>query len=130
MCGKKGDTARAFWSIDASFAMVFVVIMVAVFFALADYAESLAKAYSARHSGSMLSARFSSIALSDFLKGRRTDLAEVLKNTERDYASIRVLGSEGELYFDFEGERSGEVYCTSRMAWHKSRLIRLEACVG
>ena len=121
---------RAFWSIDAAFALVLCVAMFAMLSALL-YSAGISAARGADDaSGSLLSARFSSYALSQVEGGNGVDLPSVLARTGRAYASLRMESDEGETMSDFAGEMPGEVYCTQRIALREGKMIRLEACIG
>lgn len=121
---------RAFWSIDAAFALVLAVAMLAMFSSMLYRAGTMAAAGADETSGALLSARFSSYALERMEKGGEADLQAVLGQTGRRYASLRMAGSEGELSFAFAGEKEGEIYCTQRLGVRNGRIVRLEACIG
>ncbi|MFA6213697.1 MAG: hypothetical protein WC717_00265 [Candidatus Micrarchaeia archaeon] len=122
--------ARAFWSIDAAFALVLSVAMFAMFSSLLHAAGVSAARGAEETSGSLLSARFSSYALSQMENGKDADLQGVLGRTGRRYASLRVADADGEISFDFAGEKNREVYCTARIALVGKAMVRMEACIG
>ncbi len=124
-----GNT-RAFWSIDAAFALVLSVAMFAMFSAMLYSEGSLALRGADETSGALLSARFSSYALVQIEGGKGVDLQSVLEETNREYASLRMANSAGELSFAFAGEKAGGVYCTQRLFVRDGRMVKLEACVG
>ena len=116
---------RAFWSIDAAFALVLSIAMFAMFSSML-YSESLSALRGADEtSGVLLSARFSSYALEKAGRGETVDLQSVLEGTGRKYASLRV-GDE----FAYAGEKNGAVYCTQRLGVREGRMVKLEACIG
>ena len=122
--------ARAFWSIDAAFALVLSVAMFAMFSSML-YSEGISALGGADEtSGVLLSARFSSYALAQIEGGKEVDLQTVLEKTSREYASLRIVGSAGELSFAFAGEKRGSIYCTQRLDVHDGRMVKLEACIG
>ena len=122
--------ARAFWSIDAAFALVLSVAMFAMFSSML-YSESLTVLKGADEtSGVLLSTRFSSYALEQMEKGGQVDLQAILGKTGRKYASLRMEGAEGELSFASAGEKNGDVYCIQRLDVHEGRMVKLEACIG
>ena len=122
--------ARAFWSIDAAFALVLSVAMFAMFSAMLYSAGMSASRGADEASGTLLSARFSSYALVQMGSGKEVDLQSVLGQTGRKYASLRMAGSAGELSFAFAGEKAGGVYCTQRLFVREGRMVKLEACIG
>ena len=126
MC-KASDSrrARAFWSIDAAFALVLSVAMFAIFSAMLHSAGMMALGGADEASGSLLSARFSSYALSQTDGGKEVDLQSVLEGTGRGYASLRV-GDE----FAYAGKKGGAIYCTQRLDVRDGRMVKLEACIG
>jgi hypothetical protein len=121
---------RAFWSIDAAFALVLCVSMFAMFSALLYSAGMSAGNGACGASGALLSARFSSYALPQVEAGKEVDLQAVLARTGKEYASLRAAGAEGEVSFDFAGEAHGGVYCTQRILLRDGKMVRLEACIG
>ncbi|MCX6771401.1 MAG: hypothetical protein NTX79_05080 [Candidatus Micrarchaeota archaeon] len=121
---------RAFWSIDAAFALVLAVAMFAMFSAML-YAEGMVASRDADEtSGVLLSARFSSYALVQAEGGKEVDLQAVLERTGRKYASLRLSGSDGESSFAYAGEKAGAIYCTQRLYARGGNMVKLEACVG
>jgi len=120
-----GNVRSGFWSIDAAFALVLAVAMFAIFLALLNAAAASAAQGAEQASGELLSARFSSYALSLAEAGEAVDLQGVLERTGRGYASIRSGGS-----FDYAGEPIGEVYCTERLVVRGGKIERLETCIG
>ena len=122
--------ARAFWSIDAAFALVMSVAMFAMFSAMLYSAGKMALDGADETSGALLSARFSSYALSQMDGGNEVDLQSVLEKTGRKYASLRADGSAGMLSFAFSGEKTRDVYCSQRLYVRDGRMARLEACIG
>lgn len=116
---------RAFWSIDAAFALVLAVAMFAIFSAMLYSAGMMALGGADDASGALLSARFSSYALEKMERSEQIDLASVLERTGRNYTSLRA-GDE----FTPVGNESGAVYCTQRLYVDGSKMIKLEACVG
>ena len=122
--------SRAFWSIDAAFALVLSVAMFAIFSAMLHSAGARALEGADGASGSLLSARFSSYALERMENGGEVDLQSVLDNTGRKYASLRVEGAGGEISFAFAGNGGGAVYCTQRLRVREGRIVRVEACIG
>jgi hypothetical protein len=120
-----GTCFRAFWSIDAAFALVLSVAMFAMFSSML-YSEGLSALGSADEtSGVLLSARFSSYALELMERGEWVDLASVLEQTNKKYASLRA-----EDEFTQVGNESGAIYCTQRLYVNGSRMVKLEACIG
>ena len=117
--------ARAFWSIDAAFALVLAVAMFAMFSAVLRSAGMMASGGAEETSGALLSARFSSYALSQVEGGKEIDLQSILGQTGRGYASLRA--GDG---FAFAGEMNGSIYCTVRLYVKEGRMARMEACVG
>ncbi len=113
MCRKnKERRARAFWSIDAAFALVLAVAMFAMFSSVLYSAGISAAKNADETSGSLLSARFSSYALAQMEGGKEVDLAGVLERMGKGYASIRAADADGELSFAFSGgkKRRGVLY--------------------
>ena len=126
MCkADKAGRARAFWSIDAAFALVLAVAMFAMFSAVLRSAGAMASGGAEETSGALLSARFSSYALSQMEGGKEIDLQAILGQTGRGYASLRTGDA-----FAYAGERNGSVYCTVRLYVREGRMMRMEACVG
>lgn len=130
MCRKIDAHMSAFWSVDAAFALVLAVAMFAMFSALLFSASASAMKGADETSGALLSARFSSYALARMEMGGEIDLQGVLAQTGRKYASLRVADGNGDLSFASAGERSGEMFCTARIAMIGGKMARLEACVG
>jgi hypothetical protein len=116
---------RAFWSIDAAFAIVLSVAMFAMFSSVLYSASHLALNGADETSGILLSARFSSYALERMESGKEIDLQAVLEQTGRKYASLR-LGEE----IAYAGKVEGEVYCTQRLHVQDGKMEKLEACIG
>lgn len=116
---------RAFWSIDAAFALVLAVAMFALFSALMNAAAASAARGAEQASGELLSARFSSYAVSLAESGGAVDLQSVLERTGRGYASIRSGDA-----LDFAGEQGAEVYCTQRLVVRDGKITKLEVCIG
>ena len=116
---------RAFWSIDAAFAIVLSVAMFAMFSSMLYSAGILALRGADETSGVLLSARFSSYALAQMESGKEIDLQTVIERMSRKYASLRI-GDE----FTHAGKESGAVYCTQRLYVNGSRMVKLEACIG
>ena len=119
------ERTRAFWSIDAAFALVLAVAMFAIFSAMLYSAGMTAQRGADETSGALLSARFSSYALEKMEMGGDVDLASVLGRTGGEYASLRV-GNE----FAYAGETGGAVYCTQRLDVREGRMVKMEACIG
>ena len=129
MCKASNDGhARAFWSIDAAFALVLSVAMFAMFSAMLHSASIMALSGADETSGVLLSARFSSHALSQIEDGRAVDLQAVLEQTGRKYASLRIVGTSENL--TFSGEKSGDIYCMRRIYIQDGKMMKLEACIG
>jgi len=116
---------RAFWSIDAAFALVLAVAMFAIFSAMLHSAGMMALRGAEDASGALLSARFSSYALEKMEKGGQVDLESVLEETGRNYASLRAGDS-----FAYAGEAGGAVYCTQRLHVREGKMVKMEACIG
>jgi len=126
MCKTDGrERARAFWSIDAAFALVLSVAMFAMFSSMLYAAGMMAAGGADETSGVLLSARFSSYALARMEEGRAVDLQYVLGHLDRKYASLRIDGN-----FTDIGNGSGGTYCTRRLYVHGGRMAVLEACIG
>ena len=121
---------RAFWSIDAAFAIVLSVAMFAIFSAMLYSAGTSALRGAEETSGTLLSARFSSYALSQMENGWDVDLQSVLGQTGRKYASLRVADAAGELSLAVAGEKADGIYCTQRLYVRDGRMVKLEACIG
>jgi len=121
---------RAFWSIDAAFALVLSVAMFAMFSAVLYAAGMQALDGAGEASGALLSARFSYYALAQADGGKEADLQALLEGMGREYASLRVADSGGELSFASAGEKPGAVYCTTRLDVREGRMVKLEACIG
>jgi len=130
MCKANSWRARAFWSIDAAFALVLSVAMFAMLSAMLHSASTRALGGADEASGTLLSARFSSYALARVEGGGEVDLQSVLDNTGGKYASLRVAGAQGEISFAFAGEKAGGIYCTQRLYVRGGRIAKLEACIG
>jgi len=124
----KDGHARAFWSIDAAFALVLSVAMFAMFSAMLYAASTMALSNADEASGVLLSARYSSYALSQIENGREINLQAVLEQTGRKYASLRIAGMGENL--TFAGEKSGDIYCTRRIYVQDGKMMKLEACIG
>jgi hypothetical protein len=120
----------AFWSIDAAFALVLAAAMSAMFSAVLFYAGTAALRLADEESGSLLSARFSSYALSRLENGEDVDLGLVLGRTGRSFASISLSDDDGGFLFASEGKAGGEIYCTRRLSFMDGRMARLEACIS
>ena len=120
-----GGNARAFWSIDAAFALVLAVAMFAMFSSLLYAAGVMVAKGADETSGALLSARFSSYALAQMEDGNNVDLNAVIEQTGRNYASLRIGDN-----FTQAGNESGAVYCTQRLYVNASGMVKLEACVG
>ena len=118
-------SVRAFWSVDAAFALVLSVAMLAMFSAMLYSAGRMVLKGADETSGALLSARFSAYALSQVEKGKEVDLQAVLEQTGRKYASLRA--GDG---FAYAGDENGSVYCTVRLYVKEGTLMKLEACVG
>jgi len=125
MRGESKARTRAFWSIDAAFALVMAVAMFAIFSSMLHVAGMRALGGADDASGSLLSARFSSYALERMEGGKEVDLQSVIEQTGRKYASLQV-GDE----FAHAGEKNGTVYCTRRLHVRDGKLVKLEACIG
>ena len=130
MCKKNEARTRAFWSIDAAFALVLAVAMFAIFSSMLYAAGMMALKNADETSGALLSARFSYYALEQIEKGGGIDLQSVLGQTGRKYASLRTISATGELSFAFAGETAGGIYCTQRLDVQEGRMVKLEACIG
>jgi len=125
--GRRAGAARktGFWSIDAAFALVLSVAMFAIFSAILHAAGTGAARGADDAGGELLSARFSSYALSRLEAGEAVDLQALLSRTGRDYASLRV--GDG---FSEAGVKGGSVYCTARLAFLDGKIEKMEACIG
>ena len=130
MCKKNEPDRRAFWSIDAAFAIVLTVAMFAMLSALLYSAGISAGKGADETSGTLLSARFSSYALSRMEAENDIGLKSILGRTGRNYTSLRTANADGETSFDSAGEKPDEIYCTRRIAIRDGKMMRLEACVG
>ena len=124
------ERARAFWSVDAAFALVLSVALFAMFSAMLYSAGMSAARGADGESGALLSARFSSYALALEQSGGSVDLQSVLARTGRGYASIRMAGGGGEISFVSAGEKGSEVFCTRRIAVVGNKMERMEVCIG
>jgi hypothetical protein len=151
MCrgSKTNRYKRAFFSLDAALALA---IAVAAFAALAQLSLSSASALRAQSeelSSSLLALRLSSYVADEAgaevggLGGaytavgelelerlRSIDLQQILSQTNRRFASIRLKGNEGELFSSFAGEAGDQTFCAARLALHSGEIVRLEVCVS
>jgi len=130
MCSRNNAKLRAFWSIDAAFAVVLSVAMFAMFSSMIYAAGAKASMGADETSGTLLSARFSSYALERMGNGKPVDLQSILEATGRKYTSLRTSDSSGELSFEFAGERAENIYCTARLYVREGEMLKMEACIG
>ena len=124
------NNRKAFWSIDAAFALVLAVAMFAMFSSVLYAASALSLHSAADESLSLLSVRFSSYALLQLEKGEAVDLKWMLLRTGREYASISMSDVDGSVLFASEGERGGKIFCTRRLAHISGKMVKVEACIA
>ena len=141
---------KGYFSIDAGFALVIVVVAYSSFAHLVAASASIADSQSKEISSSLLALRFSSFVLEkasagggglgtasyssanelDMAKLEGFDLSGVLARVGKEYAKIAVKNAQGELFSAYAGTAGGEVFCTGRLALLSGEIVRLEACLS
>ncbi len=140
---------RAYFTIDAAFALLLAVFAYSSFAHLASSAGGRASAQSHEISSSLAALRFSSFVLEqagagggfgagsyvsaneiDIGKLGTLDLGGLLARTGRDYAKISVRNGAGEVFLKETGEANEEVFCAKRLAILSGEIVKLEACLS
>lgn len=144
------QSSSAFFSLDALLSISIAIFMFYSFAALLSSASSLAEAQSHQASDEALAVSFNSYLLekaaeqsgslvpSPHLKANEIDLerlgginlGEALAISGKNFASVRVKNSGGELFSSFAGEKTGQVFCARRLALVSGKPAIMEACLS
>jgi len=142
--------SSGFFSIDASLALFIAALSFALFSALAAAAAASASSSARGEAGALLALRFSSYVLEqsapagfpsqpgahysanelDLGRLGAIDIGKLQAESGKGYASIRVEGSSGQLFFAESGRQGAERFCAARLALLSGEIVRLEACIS
>jgi len=140
---------RAFFSIDAAFALLIAAVSFSSFALLSQAAAENSASQSRWASGELLALRFSSFILEkaarqgesptggyriendlDLPKLSEIDLKGMLTQSGRNFAGIYLESEGGRLFGAEAGIFDGEVFCARRLATLSGKTVRLEACIS